>query len=114
MYVHVQTITMKELPSMRHLSVTAYNNNNKLFKVPCQSGKSVLDAVNENCADPKKEGIPYICETGACRGCTVKVLGRGSELLDPPTRLEQRALQVGKTTISKGYRLACLCKFRKE
>lgn len=98
---------------MKHLSITVYNNFHKPFKILSQPGKSIIDIVNENLDEPRKQGIPFICLKGACRGCTVHVL-EGAELLEPPSKLEQRALQVGKTTIASGYRLACMAKFKKD
>lgn len=98
---------------MKHLLITAYNNQHKPFKIQRQPGRNILDLVNENLDEPKKQGIPFICLKGACRGCTVHVL-EGAELLKPPSKLEQRALQVGATTIASGYRLACLAQFKED
>ena len=98
---------------MKQLFISAFNNEDKTFSVDFQPGRLLIDTVNENYSDPKREGIPFICRKGACRSCVVHVLD-GEEMLVPPTPLEQRALQVGKTTIAAGYRLACMTKFKEE
>ncbi len=98
---------------MHYISITAYNNEHKAFKVPCEPDRLILDVVNEHYTDPKREGIPFICRKGVCRSCVVHVQD-GAEQLVPPSPLEQRALQVGKTTIALGYRLACMTRFKKE
>ncbi|RXT08777.1 2Fe-2S iron-sulfur cluster binding domain-containing protein [Ammoniphilus sp. CFH 90114] len=98
---------------MKQLSISVFNNDCKRFSLDYQPGLLLLETVNEPFSDPKREGIPFICRKGACRSCVVHVL-EGSELLVPPTPLEQRALQVGKTTIAGGYRLACMTRFKEE
>jgi ferredoxin len=95
----------------KQVKISAYNNEHKRFTLKFEPGKFLLEAVNDPLAEPKRQGIPFICKNGACRSCVIEVL-EGKDLLTPPSRLEQRALQVGKTTIEKGFRLACLTQFK--
>ncbi|GGF94503.1 2Fe-2S iron-sulfur cluster binding domain-containing protein [Paenibacillus abyssi] len=96
---------------MKYVRIRVVHNQNKAFSVQCQSGSTLLQLVNQHVDDPKTEGIPYLCNKGACRSCTIEILENG-ELLDEPTRLEQRSLSVGRTAIDRGYRLACLSYFK--
>jgi ferredoxin len=75
------------------------------------TGISILELVNRYYSDPKRDGIPALCKKGVCRSCTIKIIGN-SELLQEPNKHEQRALGVGRTAISHGYRLACMCYFK--
>jgi ferredoxin len=93
------------------VTIQAFNNHNKSFTVSAEPGKTILEIVNRHYTDPKREGIPSLCHKGVCRSCTVKIIEHG-ELLAEPSRLEQRALGVGRTTIALGYRLACMCYFK--
>ncbi|MGO4886363.1 2Fe-2S iron-sulfur cluster-binding protein [Anaerobacillus sp. MEB173] len=96
---------------MKCLDIQAFNNNNKEFTVNPEPGLSILELVNSNFQDPKREGIPFICKKGSCRSCVVKVVDN-NELLEEANRAENLSLAVGKTTIKTGYRLACLAKFK--
>ncbi|MFC0470808.1 2Fe-2S iron-sulfur cluster-binding protein [Halalkalibacter kiskunsagensis] len=99
------------MDKLERLQIQAYNNNDKKFTVIPESGCAVLGLVNTHYQDPKREGIPFICQKGSCRSCVIKIEGN-EELLEPPTKAEQMSLSVGKTTIKSGYRLACLAKFK--
>ncbi|NOU97185.1 2Fe-2S iron-sulfur cluster binding domain-containing protein [Paenibacillus sp. LMG 31456] len=97
---------------MNTITIQAVHNSDKMFTVVYQPGMTVLQIVNESFTEPKKEGIPFLCTKGACRSCTIKIV-ENAELLAEPTKNEQRALAVGRTAMSLGYRLACLCYFKK-
>jgi ferredoxin len=99
------------LEKLERLQIQAYNNHSKEFTVIPESGCSVLGSVNTHYQDPKREGIPFICQKGSCRSCVIKIVEH-AELLEVPTKAEQMSLSVGKTTIKAGYRLACLAKFK--
>ncbi|HUC94342.1 MAG TPA: 2Fe-2S iron-sulfur cluster binding domain-containing protein [Paenibacillus sp.] len=96
---------------MKAVTIQAVNNGNKTFTVAYEPGKPLLELVNRDITHPRIEGIPFLCNKGACRSCTVMVKSH-RELLDEPSGLERRALAVGSTAIGSGYRLACLCRFR--
>lgn len=93
------------------VKIQAIHNEHKVFVIEPVEGKTLLEIVNEGLEDPRREGIPYLCRRGVCRSCTVKVT-ESAELLCAPSRLEQRALAVGPTSIERGHRLACLCTFK--
>jgi ferredoxin len=101
----------KVLKKLERILIQAYNNHDKEFTVIPESGCTVLGLVNTHYQDPKREGIPFICQKGSCRSCVIKIVEK-EDLLEPPTKAEQMSLSVGKTTIKSGYRLACLAKFK--
>lgn len=98
---------------MRVLTLQAFNNDNKMFRIPFQPGKNILQLANEGIADPRRDGIPFLCSKGVCRSCTVHITDPCG-LLAEPTKNEQRALGVGRTTIASGYRLACTSFFKED
>lgn len=95
---------------MRSVTIQAVNNGGKMFTVAYRPRMPLHQLVNEGCSDPKKEGIPILCNKGVCRSCTVKVVDN-AELLQQPSKQEQRALAVGRTAYTLGHRLACMCYF---
>lgn len=105
-----ENVTKMEKVTMK---VCAIHNEYRTFVIKPVEGKSLLEIVNEGLEDPRREGIPFLCRRGACRSCTVKVV-ESPDLLSEPSRLEQRALAVGPTSIERGHRLACMCTFRAD
>jgi ferredoxin len=95
----------------KSIVIQAFHNDHKTFTVACLTGISILELVNQSYSDPKRDGIPALCNKGVCRSCTIKVIGN-PELLQEATKHEQRALGVGRTAITHGYRLACMCYFK--
>ncbi|MCY9697156.1 2Fe-2S iron-sulfur cluster binding domain-containing protein [Paenibacillus alginolyticus] len=96
---------------MNLITIQVVHNNNKLFTVAYRPGMTILELINQQFLDPKKEGIPNLCNKGACRSCTIKIIDK-AELLAEATKGEQRALAVGRTAMALGYRLACKCYFK--
>lgn len=95
----------------KSIVIQAFHNSQKTFTVACITDISILELVNRNYSDPKREGIPSLCNKGVCRSCTINVIAN-PEMLKEATKHEQRALSVGRTAITHGYRLACMCYFK--